>query len=903
MATSLSRVVGRGQDTVAAWRDVDALDVLVERTEQVELLERLVSGLADRNSAAVVVRGRPGTGRSELLRRAGELARAHGVRVISAAGSPEESSLRYGVVSQLLGALRPVGCPLWTHPMWTDPSRDAELLPMLCRDFLSVARKAPLLVVVDDAQWADAHSVRWLQAMARRLSDVPLMLLLSLTSGSAAEDAQLPSTVSAAVVPATHLIDLRPLSAAGVRQVLAAAHTGPVPEAFAAATAQITGGNAAVLHAVLRHFARAGLAPTAAQVPQVRASAVRAVGERVDRLLAGIPAGLVDLLRVLAVCGGHLDFELMLSLAGPRARSASGTLDLLARTGLVRLHGGNPELVDATTAARVLAGMSASDRAELYARAAQLAHRCASADEGLASLLLGARPIGEPWAVEVLRRAAAHSREHGQPHRAGELLARALREPLDPVVRAQLVVELAVAGTPSFPAAGDRRLGELISEPGGDELAPFRLRAADLLLARGEAELVRQHLARAVHTSETPALLALYWLAENSSPDDAGLTSPDLASVPPLPDRPTDPGQAGAAAWRLAARGQDRDRAGELARAALHAGDLTGAPLCPRVAASRALMLGDDRVEALAGLDQVLADANRLGATSVAALVLGLRASVGLRFGQLDEAERDLGEALRRVPLRDWHPRLAPGALAVAVLLHLRRGEPGQAERALAEFAAHQPDGAVQGAAWSYLLFARGRLRLAVGDASAALADLRECGRELLARGWTNPALLPWRSVAALAHHALGEQSAAARLLAEEQQLAAAWGAAGAVRVAELAAATVLGGPDRTRTPAVPRPDPATQLLVASRAAPGRQGEPEPATGPAPVRPLTEAENRIVQLAVRGYPNSRIAQELAVTRRTVEQHLTRVYHKLGIPGRHHLGPALRHTGGRAGEED
>lgn len=56
---------------------------------------------------------------------------------------------------------------------------------------------------------------------------------------------------------------------------------------------------------------------------------------------------------------------------------------------------------------------------------------------------------------------------------------------------------------------------------------------------------------------------------------------------------------------------------------------------------------------------------------------------------------------------------------------------------------------------------------------------------------------------------------------------------------------------------------------------------------------LTSSELRVVELAVSGATNREIGEELFVTSRTVEVHLTNVYRKLGIAGRADLPAALR----------
>ena len=55
---------------------------------------------------------------------------------------------------------------------------------------------------------------------------------------------------------------------------------------------------------------------------------------------------------------------------------------------------------------------------------------------------------------------------------------------------------------------------------------------------------------------------------------------------------------------------------------------------------------------------------------------------------------------------------------------------------------------------------------------------------------------------------------------------------------------------------------------------------------------LTASERRVAELAAAGRSNREIAQELFVTPKTVENHLGRVYLKLGVKGRRELSGAL-----------
>ncbi len=74
-------------------------------------------------------------------------------------------------------------------------------------------------------------------------------------------------------------------------------------------------------------------------------------------------------------------------------------------------------------------------------------------------------------------------------------------------------------------------------------------------------------------------------------------------------------------------------------------------------------------------------------------------------------------------------------------------------------------------------------------------------------------------------------------------------------------------------------------LLLATGARPRRNAR-------AGVDSLTPAEHQVAMLAARGQSNREIAQQLYVTRRTVETHLTHVFQKLDIASRDDLATRL-----------
>jgi ATP/maltotriose-dependent transcriptional regulator MalT len=233
-------------------------------------------------------------------------------------------------------------------------------------------------------------------------------------------------------------------------------------------------------------------------------------------------------------------------------------------------------------------------------------------------------------------------------------------------------------------------------------------------------------------------------------------------------------------------------------------------------------------------------------------------------------------------------------------------------------------------------LESRGRLRLAAGDPTGALRDLLEAGERVADWRATNPAVVPWRSSAALAHLALGDRDAAATLADEEVAASEAFGAPRAHGIALRARALCADGDEQisrlgTAVDVLARSearleqaraivDLGAALRRANRRAEAREQlragldlarrcEAQALTDQAVVElratgarlrrtavtgadALTASERRVAGMAAAGASNREIAQALFVSTRTVETHLQRAYKKLRINSRTELDAAL-----------
>jgi DNA-binding CsgD family transcriptional regulator len=167
---------------------------LIGRDGELRILTGAVERVRDRGGA-VVVRGEAGIGKSALLAEAGRLAAAGGLSVLRTTGVEAETHVPFAGLQQLL---RPVVGQVEVLP---GPQRDAVsaalgrtdavppdlyLIALGTLNLVSeAASRAPVLLVVEDAQWLDRASADVLAFVARRLEFEPVVLLAAVRDGYA----------------------------------------------------------------------------------------------------------------------------------------------------------------------------------------------------------------------------------------------------------------------------------------------------------------------------------------------------------------------------------------------------------------------------------------------------------------------------------------------------------------------------------------------------------------------------------------------------------------------------------------------------------------------------------------------------------------------------------------------
>jgi predicted ATPase len=166
---------------------------LLERERELEAVEELLN----RRSGALAIEGGVGIGKTSLVQAACRRARELDYQVLSARGSELEADFAFGVVRQLLerrltGAGAHERASLLVGPaaaagqllLGSVGERSAgdtsfAVLHGLYWLTANLSAAQPLLLVVDDAHWADQSSLRWLTYLARRTEGLLVVLLVA----------------------------------------------------------------------------------------------------------------------------------------------------------------------------------------------------------------------------------------------------------------------------------------------------------------------------------------------------------------------------------------------------------------------------------------------------------------------------------------------------------------------------------------------------------------------------------------------------------------------------------------------------------------------------------------------------------------------------------------------------
>jgi DNA-binding NarL/FixJ family response regulator len=901
---------------------------LLERERELAAVETLL----DAGGGLLVVEGATGVGKTALLEAACGRAESHGHAVLRARGSGLESAFAFGVVRQLFERRVAAAGAGEGEAFLAGPAQAVR--PLLLGDVLetgaddtsfavlhglywlavNMAAGRPLLLVVDDAHWADGPSLRWLAYLAPRLEGVAVALIVALRPMERGAESEALSVVCAeGSIVRPRLLSERAVDAV-VRDVVGDGAT----DELCAEVFEASGGNPFYVTELVRSSGLVEGSPAGVGPRAPLGGGVEAVAVRVLARLRAYDARALGLAGALAVLGDGCELRHAAEIAGVE-RAEAGRL----AAGLVRVEilatEEPPAFLHPVIRDAVEVSLGRDERDRAHRAAAHLLYADGAAPGQVAAHLVGVRPAGDEWVlarvreaagVAVLREAAAAEagagRETGCAH-----LEEALRLTADPRERVAIAVEAAEAYA-----------------------ALFRWVEAADVIERALAELGEADEALAGRLEARLVVCGLH--------DARG-----ASRVAPVLERLSGREPAGSEALAVA-RGMALVLAGHRAAEAARpleealADAVGGAENWDMRAALLWSLIAAERFETVsAALEPMAVEVRRSGSARGLVAVHSTLGLLNLRLGALPEADAAARVALRVLQEGDFAPGLA-FAVTVLAEVAVEAGELAEAEELLALLPA---EGWPAGVGTVLIPAARGRLRLAQGRPAEALREFETCAsmfsRDLWEIELRDVGYLHARSGAALTLLRLGERDRAGELaqaeLADVRTFAAPRALGVSLRVAGLAEGGARGlelleeSADALRaSPALLERARSLAELGAALRRSGRRAaarallaealdlaarcgarplilrarEELNAAGVRPRRPwrtgveaLTPSELRVARLAAQGCTNREIAHELYVTPKTVEGHLSRAYAKLGIDGRTQLSDLLEEKTG------
>ncbi|HEY1567754.1 MAG TPA: AAA family ATPase, partial [Solirubrobacteraceae bacterium] len=456
----------------------DATGELLERDAELGTLTALLDAACDGSGAAAMIEGAPGVGKSALLARARNLAADRGMTVLSAQGGEIEREFAWGVVRQLFepwlagrseaeaAELRDetagLAAPVFGSAPAMGPDGDAFAeLHGLFWMAVEVAQCGPVLIAVDDLQWADRPSLRFVVHLAPRLEGLPIALLVTTRppQSEPAGDTGLLRRLLAD--PAVGHIAPAPLSPAATASLVRAGLSDAADGAFCEACHETTSGNPFLLVALVDALRADRAHPTAAAADEVRRMTPAVVTRTVLVRLAALPGDCLALARAVAVLGPGAELRLARRLAGLERRRALPAADLLVRAGILR-GDATVDFVHPSVRSAVYHDLTATERGRFHQRAAALLTADGTAAEAVAPHLLATIPDGDPGIVGQLRAAAQQARARGAREPAVAYLERALAEPPGAAARSEVLLELGAAEALQRPDAAIAHLREAL---------------------------------------------------------------------------------------------------------------------------------------------------------------------------------------------------------------------------------------------------------------------------------------------------------------------------------------------------------------------------------------------------------------------------------------------------------
>ena len=386
----------------------------VGRTDLWGDVDQLLASTADGHGGGLLFTGSGGVGKTELLGATAARAEARGFRVAEGRALPDELPAPFALVRDLVAGLarapeppaaaepplpaanlplmfvpdlepfHPAAPPATGSREGGSPTGDVEriLAPLgrtgveglgaardrlftgLVEYFVGLAREAPVLLAIDDAEYADRSSLEFLRRLARELPSARIAVVATRGEEAGVPEANRPAVDALSRASAFRTVPLRPLSVAELAEFVTWLQRGtaPSPSDVERWHAQ-TDGNPLFVEQLVRASSGEGTrdGPSPDGTPDLVAvllARLRSLDDTERRVLT-----------YGAVLGREFDFARLAAAAGVEEERLSEALDRLVLSGLLREKGGEVyEFVSEAVRASVYSELTETRRRILHRR-------------------------------------------------------------------------------------------------------------------------------------------------------------------------------------------------------------------------------------------------------------------------------------------------------------------------------------------------------------------------------------------------------------------------------------------------------------------------------------------------------------------------------------------------------